>query len=179
MTEALAAVVLLGVLLLNYVRLCGNVAAHLQPGPLRVLVEAAPVDQFWCMFAPRPPDFGGWYNLYGTLRDGTEVNLLHPELPPQTERPAHVNSTYASARWSKLLMNLYERNCPTFRQGVGDYLCRQWNSTHGPDKQLAAAEILLMTVPTLPPDRSKADVPAAKPNVIWRWQAADNLSSAL
>jgi hypothetical protein len=170
-TEALAATLLCGVLLLNYVRLANSVYAGLQSGPLRILTEAAQLNQFWCMFSPRPPDFGGWFNIRGTLADGTQVNLLRPGEPTQDARPPQVSATYASSRWSKLLMTLYERDCPTYRRGVGEYLCRRWNASHGPEQQLVAAEILLIIQPTPPPGAADAPPRPTTTQVIWRWMA--------
>jgi hypothetical protein len=171
MSQLLLAGLLVGVMLLNYVRLGNNVAAQLEPGPLKVLMDAAQLNQFWCMFSPRPHDFSGWYDLHGSLVDGTQVNLLHPELPPQSERPPLVNATYPNARWCKLLMTVFERDCPTFRRGVGSYLCRHWNATHGPGQQLTAAEIVLVQEPIVLPDALIGDERKASSLVLWRWQA--------
>jgi hypothetical protein len=128
------------------------------------------------MFSPRPPDFGGWYNIRGTLADGSHVNLLHPGEPPQETRPRQVSATYASARWSKLLMTLYERDCPTFRRGVGEYLCRRWNASHGPEEQLVAAEIRLIMQPTPLPGQAGAAPRAKTSRVLWQWMAPVELT---
>jgi len=179
MSEMLVAALLSGVVLLNCVRLNNNLGSHLQPRPLRLLVEAAQLNQLWCMFAPRPHDSGGWYNVNGTLADGRRVNLLRPDQPPQTERPPLVCATYPNPRWCKLMMNLVERDCPIYRRGVGAYLCRRWNATHGPAEQLVAAEIALIQEPIFVPGEPRD--PARKPGelVLWRWRAPADLSQSI
>jgi hypothetical protein len=149
--NSLLGVLLLYVLLLNVVRLEYGIFSHLGAGPLRVLGDAAQLNQFWGMFAPRPYDFGGWVRIDGVLTDGRRVNLMQPDLPPQETRPAYVAGTFANWRWRKCLLNMVERDCPTHRAAVSDYFRRQWNAAHSHQEQLASLELRLMKQPTLPP----------------------------
>jgi hypothetical protein len=168
--NCLIAVLLAYVLLLNVARISGNLAAHLTAGPVKVLGDAAQLNQFWCMFAPRPNTYGGWLSLRGQLTDGTAVNLLCPELPPWDEKPPLVSAVYPTERWRKCLMNLFERDIPDHRRRVGEYFVRRWNAEHGPDQQLVSAQIVHLVESTEPPCRlrSKSDVPSRQ--VLWSWE---------
>ena len=167
--KLLLGALLIYVVLLNVARLRQSIYVNLNPGPLRSFGEAAGLDQFWCMFSPRPFDFGGWYRVEGTLPDGTRVNLFDPTLPPRHEKPPLVSATYPSLRWRKMMLNLFERDCPTHRRSVGEFFCRRWNESHGPKEQLVSAEIVLMVEPTPLPRFAAAPRPPADSLLLWRW----------
>jgi hypothetical protein len=175
--QALSIKLLLGallvyVVLLNVVRLRQSIYINLNPSPLRSLGEAAGLNQFWCMFSPRPADFGGWYRVEGILPDGRRVNLFDPSSPPHHEKPALVSAIYPSLRWRKIMVNLFELDCPTHRRSVGEYFLRRWNESHGPDEQLVSAEIVLMLDPTPLPRMRNDPRPPAESLVIWQWARA-------
>jgi hypothetical protein len=166
--NSLLGVLLLYVVLLNVVRLEYGIFSHLGSGPLRVVGDAAQLNQFWGMFAPRPYDFGGWVRIDGHLTDGQRVNLLQPELPPQQTRPAYVAGTFANWRWRKCLLNMVERDCPTHRAAVSDYFRRQWNAGHPAQQHLASLELCLMKQPTLPPGQQGPRGDAAETVTLYR-----------
>ncbi len=163
------------VLLLNATRLHNSVYAHLPLGPLRTLGDAAQLNQFWCMFSPQPPYFRGWFDMRGTLADGRQINLLDPSLPPQAEPPKNISNLTPSLPWRKCLMNLMERDCPTHRRAVGEYLMRRWNAAHGPDEQLVAAAIVHAT--RMLPGADRSGAPLAEVQELWRWDAAKHAIS--
>lgn len=169
--NCLLAVLLAYVLLLNVARVSGSLAAQLAGGPVRIAGDAAQLNQFWCMFAPKPNVYGGWLELTGELADGRRVNLLRPEQPAFDERPAVVSSSYPSERWRKCLMNLFERGeLHDHRQRVGDYFVRRWNAAATSGRRLVSAEIVNHVRPTPPPGVATV-TQAATAHVLWRWSA--------
>lgn len=158
------------VLALTAARTRHGPAADLKPGPVRVLGEAAHLNQTWFMFAPRPHDFGGWVEVRGTLADGTRVNLLDPPRPPGT-RPAVAAESVGSKRWRKAVMNLYESgDAPHLRAGLLDHYRRRWEDGH-PAEPLVAIEIVGVMVPTPPPGQP-ADPRPVRQAVLAEWRDA-------
>jgi Vitamin K-dependent gamma-carboxylase/Lipase maturation factor len=167
-TRGLIAVLLCYVVLLNVTRLYKGFDSHLSAGPLRIVGDSAQLNQNWCMFAPRPTTAGGWFNLRGTLADGTNVNLLHPDDPPQETRPAMVSDEYASTAWRISLIHLLAFEPGTHVRSVGEYLCRRWNATHPADRQLVTAQIIAMVQPIPPPGEPAKPV---NERLLWQWDA--------
>ncbi len=165
---ALIALLVSYVLLLNVARLASqNLETRLTPSPVQILGDAAQLDQFWCMFAPRPFEYGGWINVNGTLANGELVNLWQPELPVQDSRPPVVSEVYRNMRWRKVMVNLFERDCPTHTQGVDAYLRRRWNDTHPSERQIEAVEaILVKELILLPGQGTSRGQPELE--VLWR-----------
>lgn len=156
-------------LLLNVIRLDGRgVYSNLGNGPLKVLGEAAQINQYWCMFAARPAPFGGWYDMRATLADGREVNLWNPELPVQETRPALVSTMYPSLRWRKTCMIMFERHSPTHRNGLGEYLVRRYEQTHPGTKVVDARIILRAAISPDPDEPAKANHELIVPVVMWQ-----------
>ena len=90
------------------------------------------VDQRWDMFAPNPLTYDGWYVIEGKLRDGTHVDVLHPQGPVSYEKPANIADQYKDERWRKYLMNLSLSQYENYRLYYGRYLCRSWNTGRWP-----------------------------------------------
>jgi len=97
-----------------------------QPGGETIGLVLA-IDQRWDMFSPNPLTYDGWYVIEGELRDGTHVNVLHPESPVSYEKPASIADQYKDERWRKYLMNLSLGDYRAYRLYYGRYLCRSWN----------------------------------------------------
>lgn len=135
----------------NIARMQNGNAVDLPNGLIRLVGRSAQLNQYWPMFSPGPPEYGGWLVIKGTLRDGCEVNLFHPRCGMEDRRPELISSTYPNQRWRKHLMSLFERPSPCSRRGTCDYLVRRWNESHGPDRQVDSAEILVVVEPTPPP----------------------------
>lgn len=172
MINAVLGLLLVYVVLLNVTRLTPSIHVHLNPGPIRTLGDAAQLNQYWCMFAPRPYDFGGWFDIQGELADGTQVNLLHPDRPPQLARPELVSDEYPSMRWRKALLNLLERDCPAYRQALDEYLRRRWNAAHDDRHRVVACEAIYQKQPTLLPISNLGASPIhgpTEPKPLWRW----------
>jgi hypothetical protein len=102
-----------------------------QPGGDTIGLVLA-IDQRWDMFSPNPLTYDGWYVIEGELRDGTHVNVLHPESPVSYEKPASIADQYKDERWRKYLMNLSLAQYNAYRLYYGRYLCRSWNTGRWP-----------------------------------------------
>jgi hypothetical protein len=114
------------------------------------------LDQYWSMFAPRPPTDDGWYVATGTLQDGEEVDLLRSGTPVCWDKPALVSSLYRNERWRKFMMNLCRAGQGVNRVNLVNYLWSDWNRSHAPDQQLTRLELVYMHEETLP-DYRKAE----------------------
>lgn len=168
-TTVLVAGALAYVLVLTVVRTRHGPEAQLNPGPLRVLGEAAQLDQHWFLFAPHPHAFGTWAEVQGTLADGTQVNLLDPPRRPGS-RPELVSATLPSKRWRKAVMNLYEYgDAPHLRAGLADHFRRRWDDSHPPGDHLVAVQIIGVMVPTPPPGQA-TDPGAIRQVVLAEWR---------
>lgn len=107
------------------------VSKPFQPGGDTIGLVLA-IDQRWDMFAPNPLTYDGWYVIEGHLRDGTHVNVLHPESAFSYEKPASIADQYKDERWRKYLMNLSLGQYEAYRLYYGRYLCRSWNTGRWP-----------------------------------------------
>jgi hypothetical protein len=161
------------VVLLNAIRLTVPwVGMKVSSPPIQVLGEAAQLNQFWTMFAPRPYNFGGWFDVRGTLATGEQVNLWQPNRPVQADRPAVVSDTYPNMRWRKAMVNLFERDCPTHARCLDAYLRRRWDAAHPPEQRVEAVEMTLVIQRTLPPGGPDHHAPP-QPELLWRSTPAD------
>jgi hypothetical protein len=151
-----ATLLMIYVLLVNFYRLDGNIGTRMNVGPLRILGEAAQLDQYWGMFAPRPHATGGWFSIQGTLANGSQVNLLRPDQPIDKRKPSLVSSTYANMRWRRYCVNLLAYYSPIQRHGFSDYLRRQWNAGHDSEEQVVIVQFIHM-VELIPPANSTSE----------------------
>jgi hypothetical protein len=108
------------------------------------------VQQHWNMFAPRPPKFSGWCVIPGTLRNGAQIDPFQDGRAVRWEKPALVSATYKNQRWRKYLRNISKKKNRRHRLYFAQYLCREWNTRHEENEQLAKVEIHFMRENTLP-----------------------------
>lgn len=107
------------------------------PPPLQPVLWMFQLDQYWGMFAPRPPDMTWWYNFEGYLDDGTHVELfndgaLHsfsPNIPHTFDKP-NIHDSIGNHRWFKLFENGLNShsNREEIRLYFGRWFCREYNS---------------------------------------------------
>ena len=136
--------------------------------PLATLGRAAHLDQSWYMFAPRPYNFSGWFDVHGTLADGTKVSVLEPGGPPRDRPPARGSDLWPSMPWRRIPLDLCEiADCPNLRAGSADYFRRRWDDAH-PDRPLAAIEIVAVMTPTPAPGEPR-DWAQTQVLVLARW----------
>jgi hypothetical protein len=106
--------------------------------------------QRWAMFAPRPPQFSGWYVMSGRLADGTWLDLWHGGGAVRWEKPRLVSATYRNQRWRKYLRILAKEKYEGYRGYFAQYLCTQWNGRHQGEEHLEEVIIYFMREDTLP-----------------------------
>ncbi|GBF79382.1 DCC1-like thiol-disulfide oxidoreductase family protein [Aphanothece sacrum] len=118
-----------------------------------ILSHVTRLDQSWSIFAPAPPRDDGWHVIIGKLKDGTEVNLLQEDSPVSWEKPTvkQRRNLYKTIQWRVYFINLNRAMGKKLYPHYGAYLCRQWNSKHQGDKQLASINIFFMKERTVPP----------------------------
>lgn len=112
------------------------------PNSQRQLVYLLYLDQNWSMFAPRPLDTNGWYNITGKLANGTSVVVDHTTLTPIVNTPVEQNNFYGRERWRKYFLSLATATDGSNYVLYGRYLCRLWNTSQlDPNQLLATFEI--------------------------------------
>ena len=128
------------------------------------------IDQFWNMFAPFPLKEDGWMVIPGTLADGTELDVLHPDRgAPSYEKPALYSQDQSNIRWLTYRGRLWEAQYSRHRMYYGKYLCRSWNADKLDDqearsKRLMAFKIVYMLERTPPP----GEAAKVEQVVLWR-----------
>ncbi|MGF1481783.1 MAG: DCC1-like thiol-disulfide oxidoreductase family protein [Cyanophyceae cyanobacterium] len=115
------------------------------------------LDQSWSIFAPAPPRDDGWHVVVGTLKDGTQVNLLQEGRPISWEKPSirERQALYKTIQWRVYFINLNRAIGQKLYPYYGNYLCRQWNRQHKGDKQLVSLEIFFIDERTVPPGNAQ------------------------
>lgn len=104
------------------------------PWPMEPVGHAFQLNQYWTMFAPRPPDWTGWYVVPGKLSGGSEVDVFHDGRPVQWEKPTDNKIlAYKNERWRKYMMNLSTPEFKPYLQYFADYMCHAWNTRHSGD----------------------------------------------
>jgi hypothetical protein len=119
----------------------------------RVPAYVLGIDQDWRMFAPSPPREDGWYEMRGTLVDGSVVNLWEPDRPLPHDKPSDVRATYGNRRWQKYLMEI-RRGWAWYVPDFADWLRRRWNERYAgdaPERRLKRMEIIFHLKDTLSP----------------------------
>jgi hypothetical protein len=127
------------------------------------------IDQYWNMFAPSPLKDDGWMVVLGTLADGSEIDLLHPDRDtPAFTKPHQYSQTHENVRWHTYRGRLYDLEFAGHRPYFAKYLCRSWNRDKigdSPlrDRRLLRFQILYFVERTLP-DYQAPDV---RREVLW------------
>jgi hypothetical protein len=111
------------------------------------------LDQSWSIFAPNPPRDDGWHVISGTLKDGSEVNLLEKDKPVSWDKPTikQRNNIYQNMQWRTYFINLNRAMGKKLYPYYGQYLCQQWNIEHKGKEQIDSLEIDFMSERTVPP----------------------------
>ncbi len=102
------------------------------------------LDQGWGLFAPRPTPTGGWHLAIGKRADGTEVELLRGTSPPDRGKPQLQSTTYANARWRKMIQNLgFPIHSNYLPPGYARWLLQDYNRRH-PDNPLTEVSLFFV-----------------------------------
>ncbi len=112
------------------------------------------LDQVWSIFAPNPPRFDGWHVIVGTLKDGTEVNVLQEDKPIRWEKltPTQRYEIYPNMQWRIFFIKIQGLDSKILMPPFADYLCRNWNRNHPSERQLERLTIYFMDEQTVPPN---------------------------
>jgi len=140
--EALAAFLLILIISCNW----GNVNSRFGvPSGLQPVMWVFQLDQYWGMFAPRPPDITWWYNFEGYLDDGTHVELFNngamhnfeANVPHTFDKP-DIHLSIGNHRWFKLFENGINSHSQRedIRLYFGRWFCREYNARHSGTKRL-------------------------------------------
>jgi len=151
-TQIVVAFLLLCVFLYNLQTLNPSKYNKIFIQKIRGIARFLSLNQSWKMFARNPFSDDGWYVVPGELKNGAEVDLLKGSGPVTWEKPKFVSSTslYKNDRWGNYLINLRREKLSTHPRLFAQYLCREWNSRHEGEEQLASLSIYFMRENTLP-----------------------------
>jgi len=120
------------------------------------------VSQNWSMFDDPPKD-DRWLVMPAKLADGSRVDLFSKNnATPNFEKPRLPSSQYPRFRWRKFMEKILSTGHEEYLLRYGQFMCREWDRTHPPEKHLHTFEIFFVreyTTPTGP----------ASPEQILRW----------
>jgi len=132
-----------------------SVSAFTMPSNARPIAYSLGIHQNWQMFAP-PSRYTSWYLMVGTLRDGQQVELLHPVIQgemalvepidwKQTEKIG--KDYYKSVHWRLYLARMGPEG-PT--DALAAYVCRTWNGYHTSSTQVETLSYVFLIESILP-----------------------------
>jgi len=109
------------------------------PPSLQPIMWTFQLDQYWGMFAPRPPDITWWYNFEGYLDDGRHVEIFNdgamhtfiPNIPHTFDKP-NIHESIGNHRWFKIFENGLNSHSQReeIRLYFGRWFCREFNARH-------------------------------------------------
>lgn len=116
--------------------------------PLRGVLNAIKVSQYWGMFSPTVLKNDGWFVYDGRDSQGRQHDLRTDSDYVDFKKPKHVVSMYKTDRWRKLAENMQGNN--TFlRPLYCNYILNNWNVKH-PNKKMAALNLYYVNEINLP-----------------------------
>ena len=136
---------------------------HNMPPKYQWLGVTFQLGQQWNLYSPDPPKSLGWFVIPGRLRDGSVVDLFKNGKPLTWEKPAWASASVKNDRWLTYFSQLTLDRSADFRLYYGQYLCREWNQTHSPERQVLEFEMDYMVKTTLPDYRP----PAIQKALLW------------
>ena len=115
------------------------------------------LDQSWSIFAPNPPRDDGWHVIIGTLKDGSQVDLLNNTSQINWDKPTinQRNQLYQNMQWRTYFINLNRAIGQKLYPYYANYLCQQWDDTHRGNKQIESLDIYFMSERTVPPGETQ------------------------
>ena len=118
------------------------------------------LEQHFQMF-DKPPAFNPWFVYEAELVDGSLVDLLTGD-DVTFDRPESVRENFPTFHWRKLHRNMVAEEFSFLRQSLADYWVRNWNESHGSEKQVVAMK-LICNLEAIGPDYNEKNVN----RVIW------------
>jgi hypothetical protein len=88
-----------------------------------------------------------WYVAEAHLKDGSRVDVLNAGAPINEDKPDRLHAAFRNHRWKMIYTRLNPQGMTTgygtvYRDGLVDYLRREWDEQHPPDKQIAVLNLL-------------------------------------
>ena len=138
------------------------------PAQLKTFGQTTGLNQNWTLFAPHPELKSAWPVILGELKDNRVVDVYHRHAGiPGWDKPDHVAAIYENNRWRTYLSTMenisHKGQENSLALNYARYLCRSWNATAPPGKELSVFNIYF-NVEWSRPDYRKDD---AKNRLIW------------
>ncbi len=138
------------------------------PAELKALGQTTGLYQNWTLFAPHPELKNAWPVILGELKDNRVVDVYHRRAGiPGWDKPEHVAAIYKNNRWRTYLSSMenisHKGHENSLALNYARYLCRSWNETAPPGKELSVFNIYF-NVEWSRPDYQKDD---ATNRLIW------------
>lgn len=138
------------------------------PAELKAFSKTAGLDQNWTLFAPHPELKSAWPVILGELKDNRVVDVYYRRSGvPGWDKPEHVAAVYKNNRWRTYLSSMenisHQGQENKLAQNYSNYLCRSWNRTAPPGKELSVFNIYF-NVEWSRPDYQKGD---ATNRLVW------------
>lgn len=138
------------------------------PPELKAFGQTAGLKQNWTLFAPHPSLKSAWPVILGELKDNRIVDVYHRRAGiPGWDKPDNVAAVYKDNRWRTYLMAMEEASHQgqenSLAANYAQYLCRSWNETAPPGKELSVFNIYF-NVEWSQPDYQKED---ARNRLVW------------
>jgi Vitamin K-dependent gamma-carboxylase len=108
------------------------------------------LQQYWTMFAPRPPTDDGWVIMEAVLANGARVDLLRDGRPVSFDKPALISAEFRNSKWQKAILSLWPPLYRQVRTSFGNCMAFQWNATHPAAEQILGWTLWYMREDTLP-----------------------------
>jgi len=146
--RVVSALALIYVLAVTLDSLPGHPLAPLSPDRWKALSRGLGLTQSLGMFG-EIPSHDGWYVARAQLKDGSQVDLLRRGAPLDWRRPAHPTRMFPNLYWQKLFREMTyfdEQGFQVWRAPVAEYLCRDWNARHPPEKRVEHFEFDFCTL---------------------------------
>lgn len=118
----------------------------LLPHAMDPLAKLLRLDQRWNMFISRALGSEGWQVAVARLRDGSTVEILTGSDygEAEVERPRRLSDPFPDYRWGKYPLRSSAKARPARLQAYADYLKREWDRSHPPERAVAALQIYFM-----------------------------------
>lgn len=120
-------------------------SANGAPRWMLCIANVTSVNQVWNMFGA-PDGNDPWYVAVAYLQDGSKVDVLREGKSVVESKPNQLHSRFRNHRWKMIYTMLSSRMMSNrfgtaYRNGLADYLRRQWNNQHGPEQQIVVLHL--------------------------------------
>jgi hypothetical protein len=140
------------------------------PAELKAFGQTMGLSQNWTLFAPHPGLKSAWPVILGELKDNRVVDVYYRRAGvPGWDKPDNVAAVYKNNRWRTYLSAMedisHKGQENSLALNYARYLCRSWNETAPPGKELSVFNVYF-NVEWSRPDYQKND---ATNRLIWSY----------